>query len=511
MPQPNILFIMADQLTQTLTGAYGHPTVQTPHLSALAERGVRFDNAYTPNPLCGPARAALATGKYASSIGVYDNASLFPADEVTMSHYLTLAGYDCVVSGKLHYVGPDQLHGFSRRLTTDIYPEDFRWLQNRDPSRAHDPAFKGNHAAQYVADAIRIEWHSNLAFDEEATFHAMQYLRARGQDKRRQHAAGEDYQPFFLMASFHHPHDPFKPPQEYWDIYEGLEIDLPELPANIDETYSVLDRWLNQWHGIDRHNVNDPDSLRTVRRAYYALVTYIDAKVGQLIHALEENGLSEDTIVVFTSDHGDMLGERGMVQKRTFYDASTRVPLIIRFPDSTHAGKIVAEPVSLLDLLPTFLDIAGVTDCAPHHGHSLLPAIQNNQPPAWDVFAESHAEGVYGTCFMLRSAQYKYNYIVHRDGVDTQLFDMHADPDEWHNLSGNSAYATLEADLKSRILQQFDPAAIERDIQASIRRRRLLKTWGNKTGVSWKYTPEFETHKRTLDQYLPPDRPRSDR
>jgi choline-sulfatase len=498
----NILFIMADQMTPALVGAYGHPVVQTPNLNRLAQAGVRFNNAYTPYPLCGPARAALAAGKYASRLGIYDNACLFHSDELTIAHYLTLAGYDCVASGKLHYVGPDQLHGFSRRLTTDIYPEDFRWLQNRDASRSSDPAMKGNHAAQYIAEAIRVEWHSNLAYDEAVAFHSEQYLRAKGQEKRLKAARNERYQPFLLFSSFHHPHDPFKPPRAYWDLYEDQPIDVPDYPDTLADSYSLLDQWLNEWHGVDRYDVRNPESLRTVRRAYYALVTYIDDKIGQLLQTLEESGLAQDTMIIFTSDHGDMLGEKGMVQKRTFYDWSAKVPLIIHSPETPIPGQQIEQPVSLLDLLPTLLELTGCEAALPHDGHSLVPLLNNKTSEAWDVYSESHAEGVYGTCFMLRAGQYKYNYIVYRETIDVQLFDMEADPGEWHNLAGQGPYQALEAELRNRLLAQFDPLEIEQAIQASIPRRKLLKRWTEAVGLSWSYHPKYDPDQRTLDQYL---------
>jgi choline-sulfatase len=504
--RPNILFFMADQMTPFLTGAYDHPIVKTPNLDRLRETGIRFDTAYTPSPLCGPARAAMATGKYASEISVYDNASIFPSNELTMCHYLTLAGYDCVASGKLHYMGADQLHGFARRLTTDIYPEDLSWLQNRDPHRAGEDALKGKHASQYISQAIRVQegWNSNLSYDEETAFRAMEYLRAKAWEKRRKQSSADETEPkpFFLFVSFHHPHDPFLPPAEFWNLYEDAEIELPEYPDHLNQTYSILDQWLNQWHAVDQYDVKNPESLRIVRRAYYALVSYVDYKVGQLLEELARGALDEETIVVFASDHGDMLGERGMVQKRTFYEWSVRVPLLIRFPNHDYAGTTVSQPVSLLDLMPTFLELAGVHDWLPTRGHSLIPLIEGNETDPWEVFSESHAEGVYGTCFMLRTRQYKYNLIVGPEGIDNQLFDMTADPDEWHNLAGKPEFAEIEQVLHQRLLNQFDPQAIEQAIQVSIPVRRILKAWMEQVDVSWAYTPTYDATKRVLDQYL---------
>lgn len=397
--------------------------------------------------MCGPARAAIATGKYASETGVYDNAYIFPSNELTYCHYLIIASYDCVASGKLHYVGADQFHGFARRLTTDIYPEDLRWLQNRDPAHASREQNKGTHGAQYISEGIKIEqgWYNNLSYDEEVVVRSMEFLRAKGLEKQRALANGIDdgCQPFFLFASFHHPHDPFIPPSEYWEMYENAEIELAKLPDNLHYTYSVLDKWLNDWHGVDKYDVNDPESLAIVRRAYYALVTYIDDKVGQLLHELERNHLMDETIIMFTSDHGEMLGEKGVVQKRNFYEWSLRVPLVMQLPDNQYAGTSVEQPVSLLDLIPTFFEIASIQDHIPIRGQSLFSLITGENKSSWHVYAESHAEGIYGTYFMLRTAQYKYIYIVHQDGVDVQLFDMLNDPNEWNNLAGNPDYSSL--------------------------------------------------------------------
>jgi choline-sulfatase len=502
---PNILFVMADQLIPFLTGAYGHPVVKTPAMNRLAKEGITF-NAYTPYPLCGPARAAIAVGKYASRIGVYDNATPFATDELTVQHYLGAAGYDCVASGKLHYVGPDQLHGFSRRLTTDIYPEDYRWLQNRDSRRADNPATWGNHAYQYTGEAIHVgEWRSNLSYDEETHFRSLEYIRAKGLEKRQKMAQGQSYQPFFLFTSFHHPHDPFWSPQEYWDLYEGLPIDLPEYPDDLEESYSILDRWLNNWHRVADHDIRNPESLTKVRRAYYGLVSYIDHKLGELLSVLEKHDLDRDTVVVFTSDHGDMLVEKGMVQKRTFYEWSSRVPLLMRLPDHRYGGTKVSQPVSLLDLLPTFLDLAHIHEDMrqPHDGHSLLPLLDGNAGEGWDVFSESHAEGIYGVCFMLRDARYKYVYILHEDGEDRQLFDMEDDPGEWVNLARRAEYNELIDDLHRRLLNHFQPEAIERNIRQSFKTRAILKKWSERTNVSWDYIPTFDVRRKTSDQYLP--------
>lgn len=530
---PNILLIMADELTPFLTGAYGHAVVQTPHLDALVRQGVRFDAAYSPAPLCAPARACLMSGAYTSTNRAYDNAALFAADIPTFAHSLTNAGYDCVLSGKMHFVGPDQLHGLRCRLTTDIYAEEFNMLDNRAPwSLARDPSLfdpeagRGRHAGNYVGSNVHVaRWHHHLAYDEEAHFRAREYLRARGAVRRLaasaptgpaagagrgaaggegRDGAGVGQQPFFLCVSYHHPHEPFWPPQDLWDLYEGAEIAIPEYPENLEATYSAMDRWLNANHGVRRFagELRSPESLYRVRRAYYALVTYVDRKVGELIATLKEQGLWDNTVVVFTSDHGDMLCEKSMVQKRSFYEFSCRVPLIVRFPGERWAGTVVDEPASLIDLMPTFLDVAGVPpeERTPVDGTSLMGLIDGSDSAARTVFAEMHVEDSPVLCFMARRGRHKYVYI--HDHAP-QLFDLEADPGEWHNLADEPGHATVERELRDATLERFPLDAIEADIRRSIGARRLIREAMRRNGTLWDYAPHFDANRDALQQYLP--------
>ncbi|MBD3307251.1 choline-sulfatase [candidate division KSB3 bacterium] len=496
---PNILLIMADQLIPFLTGAYGHEVVKTPHLNRLVEDGIRFDAAYSPCPVCAPARAALMTGRYASNIGAYDNAAAFSCEEPTVAHYLSLAGYDTVLSGKMHFIGPDQLHGFSRRFTTNVYPADFEWVPVRNAAKP----LARNHALQYVGEAVKIgRWNQFLSGDEETQFRAVEYLRAKGLETEAVRLQGGTPQPFFLCVSYHHPHEPFWPPQDLWDLYADAEIAVPHLPDQLEATYSILDRWLNIYHGVAKAaDLRKPASIRRVRRAYYALVTYVDRKVGELLDALRDNGFGHNTIVVFTSDHGDMLCERGMVQKRTFYEWSSRIPLIMRFPNGWQAGRRCPEPVNLIDLMPTLLDLVGIADAerVAVDGRSLLGLVDGSDENDREVFAEYHSQGCHAPCFMIRQGSYKY---VSIHGYESQLFDLEADPGEWHTLSGNPAYQEIEAALHARVLEQFDPDAIDAAVTASIRKRELIQHAMSITGLRWDIEPRFDPTKGITDQYL---------
>jgi choline-sulfatase len=506
---PNVLFVMVDQLPPGLTGTYGHDVVETPNLDRLADDGARFDAAYTPCPLCGPARDSVMTGRHVSGIGTWDNATPLADDSVTYGHYLSREGYDPVLSGKMHFVGADQLHGFNRRLTTDIYPADFRWTPHMDVDGnavGREDQAVGGHAALYVEDGIEVDqWSEYLSYDEETHFRALEYLHAKGEERREGSEADTDDteedgpQPFHLTVSYHHPHDPFWPPQEYWDQYANAPVDLPEIPDDMDLHRSAMDEWLNEWHRTSEYDLLDEESFRRVRRAYYGLVSYVDDKLGDLLDALEENGLAGETVVVFSSDHGDMLCERGMVQKRCFYEPSSRVPLVARFPDGSYAGETCETPVSLIDLVPTFLDIAGVEeeDRLPVDGRSLFETLEGDADDRV-VFSEYHGEGVRAPCFMARRGDHKY---IHVQGHDRQLFDLEADPGEWNDLSERRE--VIADDLRSEILDAFDPAEIKDEVNRSIRRRVLAHESMQASGTDWAYEPRFDPAKNVLDQYRP--------
>lgn len=472
----NVLLVMADQLVPFMTGAYGSEVAQTPALDSLAAQGIRFDAAYTPYPLCSPARAALLTGRYASDLGCYDNASELHADEPTIAHFLTNAGYETVLSGKMHFVGPDQLHGFRRRLTTDVYPAGMDWV----PSQDEEGRFvRGGHAKMYVPPRVGVApWTKFLSYDEETHFRALEFIRER--------ARADAPEPFFLVASYHHPHDPFVVTQELWDLYADVR---PGLPEQGDPNYTSMDNWANEAHETDTVDLSDPESVTALRRAYLGLVTYIDRKLGELVAALEQTGQADDTVVIFTSDHGDMLAERGMVQKRCFYEWSVRVPLVVRFPDRRAAGTVVDRPVSLLDLAPTVLDLAGVPPESrlPLAGTSLLEA------GARTVFSEYHVEKVRAPCFMARSGRYKLIYV---DGHDRRLFDVVDDPGEWTDLAGEGAYREIEERLVEEILDRFDPGQIASDGAASVLRREVIKEAMARNQTRWDYSPFFDATKQ---------------
>lgn len=482
MEKYNIVMIMADQLTPYMMSCYGNDEVICPNLNRLAQSGICYENAYTSNPLCTPARASLMTGKYTSELHCYDNASAFSCEEPTFVHYLTNAGYDTVLCGKMHFVGADQLHGFSRRMTTDVYPSGFSWLPNYVDEEKHilQPDTWGNAIHYNEHTAGPGEWNEGLQYDEETHIKAREYLYTQG-------AAAEN--PFFLCVSYHHPHDPFNPPKKYWDLYEGRDITIPDIDDARLEGDTTLDKWLNTgFHRTDVFPVKGRENLYAVRRAYSALVTYIDDKVGELIRDLKDTGLYEKTIIIFTSDHGDMLGERGMVQKRCFYEWSSRIPLIIHYPDN-RCGRVSA-PVSIVDLAPTLAELAGASRMDGIDGISLAFGEPDRERP---VFCESHGEAILWPCYMVRKGVYKYTYIYEKE---TQLFCLDTDPKEEVNLSGKPEYREIEAELKSLILKRFDPQEVLDYLDTSIRKKKIVKEAMERSKTAWDYVPVVDESRR---------------
>ena len=471
--QPNVLLVMADQMTPFMLEACGYPVAKTAHLSRLAATGVQFSTAYTASPICVPARASLMTGLHCSSIGCYDNGDPYQSFVPTFAHYLTNAGYETVLTGKMHFVGADQLHGFQRRLNTDIYPAGFIWSYPLfDEDQPDAVAF--DFVQQFMAENIGPGWSTELQYDEETQFRALEYIRYA------------PHTPFLLVTSFTSPHPPYKVPKKYWDMYKDMDMPMPQYPSDMDARFSTFDKALMRWHGLDKRSIKSPENLLAMRRGYCALSHYVDDKVGELLAALEERGLRENTVVIFTADHGEMLGEKGLIQKRSLYDWATRVPLIVNIPGAQPG--VVNTPVSLLDIMPTLLDLAGEKPTTPLHGRSLIPAIQGDALPDTPVIAEYHGEGIMRPCFMVRLGPWKYVYI-HR--ANAQLFNLQDDPGEWNNLCGKPEVAAIEKQLRELITEgQFDLDFLEKDVADRLALKQVVNTAMALNKTAWDYRPE---------------------
>ncbi len=439
--RPNIIIIMADQLAPHFTGTYGHPLVKTPNIDALAERGVRFDNAYCHSPLCAPARFSMMSGQAISKIDAWDNAAEFSAAIPTMAHYMKLSGYRTTLAGKMHFVGPDQLHGFDQRLTTDIYPADFAWTPNWE--QADERIGKWYHNMDVLRDAGQAVTTYQIDYDEEVGFAARRHLLDMARDT--------DDRPFFLIASFIHPHDPYVARPEWWGLYDKKDIDLPDMlsPAEMDPHTARIH------HGIEADTVGFTlDQARNARHGYYANTSYFDSWVGSLVRTLEETGQLDNTVVMVVSDHGDMLGDRGVWFKMSFHERSARVPLVMAGP-GIHQGSIDAA-CSHLDLLPTLLDIATAGGNWPElgadlDGRSLWDGASGGGAQPDETFGEYCGEMTSHPMFMIRRGQFKY---IHCDTDPPLLFNVEKDPLERTNLADEPSHSEAARSFAAEVQQR---------------------------------------------------------
>jgi choline-sulfatase len=486
---PNILFIMADQLAATALAAYGNKLVKTPNLDQLAARGTVFENAYSPNPICASSRFAMMSGQYSSRIGAFDNASEFPAAVPTFAHYLRSLGYSTCLSGKMHFVGPDQLHGFEERVTTDIYPSDFGWTA--DWEKKIEPYAPSQMSMRGVVESGQCIRSLQMDYDDDVANTSVQWLF--------DHARRTDGSPFLLVSSFTHPHNPFTISKKYWDMYADADIDMPAVPFI---PFEERDPWSQRYYKLirqDEHIVTDAHIL-SARHAYYGMVSYFDDKVGMLLDTLEQTGVLDNTVIVFTADHGDMLGERGMWYKFNPFEQSIKVPLMISTPDGKK-GNRMSQNCGLVDLLPTLLDFAthGKSPELVDHcdGHSLTNWVNGNDA-SWkdEALIEFTSEGVHAPAFILRKGKYKYVYC---EGDPGMMFDMQSDPRELRNLCKEPEFTALAKQMTTEIETRFAPATVKKAVMASQKRRLFLhSTLLKGTHTSW----DYQVHKDASKQYV---------
>ncbi|KAF2262714.1 choline sulfatase [Lojkania enalia] len=491
--KPNVLYIMADQMAAPLLKMNNPDSViKTPNIDALAESGVVFSSAYCNSPLCAPSRFTMLAGQLPSRIQGYDNASIISSQTPTYAHYLRREGYETVLAGKMHFIGKDQLHGFERRLTTDIYPGDLGWSVNWDKPDERQEWYHNMSSVMQAGPCVRS---NQLDYDEDVMFKASQYLYdyVRLDPKTRR--------PFALTVSLTHPHDPYTMTRDYWDRYEGVDIPLPEVQIPQEEQDSHTKRLLKC---IDLWDNPVPDeAAKRARRAYFSACTFVDDQVGKIRKILKDCHLADDTIIVFSGDHGDMLGERSLWYKMSWFEMSARVPLIIHSP-SRFTPKRVSQSVSTMDLLPTFVDLVGGdrTAILPIDGVSLYNYLVSNELGKDEVFGEYMGEGTITPVVMIRRGQWKYTTSL----VDEpQLFNLVNDPRELNNLARSSKPEHVQ------VLQAFGAEArkkwnleeIHKDVLKCQRERRVCFTalqLGEKD--SWDYQPPLNDRDRYIRSHI---------
>ena len=475
MQPTNVVFIMSDEHNKRVLGCYGHPMIRTPHLDGLASRGTRFTNAYTNCPICVPARASFATGQYVHRHRCWDNAIAYDGRIPSWGHRLMAQGHRVTSVGKLHYLDSDpKRNGFDEEILPLHIVQgvgDLLGLIRDELPRRPGSAKLGPEAGP--GDSEYTQYDRSIA-DETVRWLSEDALKYR--DK-----------PWALYVGFVSPHFPLIAPPEYYAMYPEDEVPWPEMYDDAERPQHPFTDAMRKCLCFD-----EPFDAPMVRRAiaaYMGLVSFLDHNVGRILAAIEAAGLSENTRVVYASDHGDNLGTRGMWGKSTMYEESAGIPLIMAGPEVPR-GNVCDVPVTLADGFPTFVHALGATphpDDAALPGHSLLDIAQG-WVPARTVLSEYHAAGAATGSYMIRHGRYKY---IHYVGMPPMLFDLEADPGERDDLGRNPEFAKVVSDCEAKLRKIVDPEAA--DQLARDDQRRYIDKFGGPEAIlkrgTFRYSP----------------------
>lgn len=458
----NLLILMSDEHQARALGCAGHPFAQTPNLDRLASRGLCFTNAYTPSPICVPARASFATGLWTHQTRLWDNAMPYTGAIRGWGHVLQEAGIPVESIGKLHYRDQEDHAGFDREHIPMMVVDGVGmvWGSIRNPPMFRDP--KGRMLGDYIGAG-----ESNYTkYDRAVTQCAQNWLRER--------AERDDGQPWCLYVGLVAPHFPLVVPQEFMDLYPLDQLPLVKLhPSTGYEPHP----WAKiQADFMDTEGkFRDEEERLTAIAAYYGLCSFLDHNIGKILQVLEESGQSERTTVIYTSDHGDNVGARGMWGKSNLYQESAAIPFIISGTE-VPTGQC-ATPMNLIDCAPTILEHFGLCDAeiAACPGKSLYAIAAEPDELERITFSEYHAAGSATAGFMLRKGRWKYHYYV---GHKPELFDLEDDPEELTDLAGHPEHAATQAALYQELLKICDPE--DTDAVAHADQEAMIEGYGGK-------------------------------
>ena len=463
MRPAHLLFIVSDQHQAAAMGCAGHALVQTPNLDRLAESGTRFSNAYTPCAICVPARATLATGQYVHQIGNWDNGFPYDGGVKSWMHLLKESGYLIDSIGKLHFRSAEDDNGFTREIeplhVVEGVGDPFSGIRDgsltRDSRGGIDEAGPGPSTYQ--------------AYDIRNRDNAIRWLQ--------EHA--DDAKPWVLFLSFVTPHPPFLSPPDTYERYPHDQIELPPQWRESDWVKHPAFEHMRRYFGYDRPF--DEATIRRLHAAYYGICTFLDNQIGQVMDTVDALGLRENTRVIYTSDHGEQLGARGVFGKFTMYEEASAIPFILSGPDVPR-GKVVDTPVSLIDCHPTVMDAVAspVTEDERERPGESLWKIANEADRDRTIFAEYHAIASRNAYYMLSDRRYKFVYHV---GGPPQLFDLLEDPLEVNDLAidADDVTGSLLAEYEKRLRDILDPEAV--DTQAKADQKRLIDDLGGRDAV----------------------------
>lgn len=439
--KPNVLFVLSDQHGYKFMGNSGHHIVNTPNLDKIASKSVNFSNCYCQNPLCAPSRASMLAGKYSKNIGIYENRHILESNSLTLPRLLSKNGYKTCVIGKTHFNG-DQFHGYQQRPYGDLFGQ----AHQPDPARTPDLGFNG------LGDVLGNSGESKIPLPltqtEICVSESVKWLQTYMSDGRNE--------PFFLSVNFDKPHFPMRAPKKFIDNYLG-KVELPDYPKEyLTEMAVPFVLEAVKINGEYHHYNKDEEIQKRALASYYACIEWVDDAVGRIVDTLDYLGLGENTIIIYSSDHGEMASQKGFWQKTVFFDNSAKVPLIIRMPEKYRKYFVSDQLVGLVDVFPTICELSGIEIPEECDGISLASVLLEKIPIERDhIFSETVALMVpeHAGC-MLRKGDYKFNYYL--DG-NHELYNLKTDPDEWKNLYNDEDYNELSNNMKCQVIEFWEP------------------------------------------------------
>ena len=470
--RPNLLYIHSDQHNPAVIGCYGDPLVQTPNLDSLAAQGTLFTNVYCPSPVCVPSRMSMLAGQYPSDIGVWTNSHILDSGIPTFAHAMGAAGYHPVLIGRMHGLGPDQLHGYADRLVGD-----------------HGGNYPGSGAApKNLRGSLQQSGPGQSSYqvhDEDVTAATVNYLDQLGVQKR----AGLPAEPFCLSVGFMLPHSPYVARQEDYELYQDV-MTPPRHPEPFSDALHPYFKWWREWG--DLIDVPESETLRA-RTAYWALVTRMDVMIGEILTALQKNGLAENTLIIYSSDHGDQVGEHGLWMKRTFYEPSVKVPAILSWPGALPEGVQCDRVLSSLDLNATMLEALGAPPLPNARGRNVLELLRHGDTEWEDLAFSEYC--TYEDCLhrMIRRDEWKLNYY---HGQEPQLFNLAEDPDELQDRAQDPNCREIRERLTTEVLDGWDPKAVAEKMTEKRADLEIIRSWAEHTKPNdqfrWDRRPEMD-------------------
>ena len=464
--KPDIIVIHTDQHNGLVLGCAGDTVVRTPNLDALAQGGAMAANCYCNSPLCVPSRSSFLTGRYPSDLRIFNNFNSLPSDIPTLAHSIGNAGYETVLCGRMHFIGADQRHGFHKRIFND-----FSWtlagLKDRNEEETLGELKGTSFPCMTAIEKSGAGSSAVLQYDQEVADTACEYLARRTEDT-----------PLFLTIGLYGPHAPFVCPPEEFNHYHDAVV----VPAVTPETRRNMHPAIQDW--FTHRGVWDVSSedIRRCKAAYYGLIEYDDRQIGRIIDAVHTHLDPQNTIVVYFADHGDTIGEHGLFWKTNFYEGSARVPFIISWPGKIAPSTQIDSLVSLVDLAPTLIDIAGGDPLPLQRGISLAPAL-TEKLPLHERSVVSQLADLKGDrpSAMIRKGPYK---LVQHNGYDLpQLFNLDEDPLEYHDLGNDPMHAGIVQELSKELSVNWNPEEVDRILEVSKKDSDMVIRWTKQAGI----------------------------